>query len=362
MQIFKQYIKITLIVALAVATIASTYTGNSIWIASKSANGASVGQQITIDIYATVAEPAHGFSAQIRYDPDCLELTDQHAAGLFADAGGFNAPQQDKTLVDMVYTLLGAVPGVMGEGLLAEVIFKVKKDCQSVIYLEKASLLARDDKGIAHVVPGTQLKDTSVQLNNLASNIPAPVSLPTQISQAPVTDDFNNQGPNSLSIDIPDISSVLIEPQQISIPAGIPLVFLIAMVTALLIFWAAIKLQKRNNMTVLASDVHVSNPRLASSRGNYPIQRRQVMIGRETGCDLQVNHPAVSRRHAQITCERGRYYIADIGSHNGTYLNGKRIGSGCVKLGNGDKIHLGSRVVFRFVVPPNGIVYLGRVI
>lgn len=49
-----------------------------------------------------------------------------------------------------------------------------------------------------------------------------------------------------------------------------------------------------------------------------------VTIGRSEGCDIQLGHPAVSRRHALVSQEDdGRFMVRDLGSRNGTTVNGK---------------------------------------
>ena len=48
-------------------------------------------------------------------------------------------------------------------------------------------------------------------------------------------------------------------------------------------------------------------------------------IGRQGDCEVCLESPAVSRVHAQVFYSRGRYFVEDKGSSNGTYLNGERI-------------------------------------
>lgn len=59
-------------------------------------------------------------------------------------------------------------------------------------------------------------------------------------------------------------------------------------------------------------------------------------------------NPNISRRHAQITLQSGEYFIADLGSSNGTTINGQPI-SDEVKLMPGDMITLGNSVIVEFV-------------
>jgi predicted component of type VI protein secretion system len=65
-------------------------------------------------------------------------------------------------------------------------------------------------------------------------------------------------------------------------------------------------------------------------------------IGRE-GCDVNLMDPEVSRRHAAIRDQGGSLAIEDLGSTNGTFVNGKRIEVVTV-LSNGDTVRLGNTV------------------
>lgn len=71
----------------------------------------------------------------------------------------------------------------------------------------------------------------------------------------------------------------------------------------------------------------------------------EVVIGRERGsADLVLDDPGVSRRHAAVRDEGGRIIVADLGSSNGTYANGRRI-DGTAVLADGDEIELGGTVI-----------------
>ncbi|MBM4358241.1 MAG: FHA domain-containing protein [Deltaproteobacteria bacterium] len=65
-------------------------------------------------------------------------------------------------------------------------------------------------------------------------------------------------------------------------------------------------------------------------------------IGRTPGNDIVVAHPQVSSRHAQVEHHDGRVFVTDLGSANGTYVNGHRLPPGQkVEIANGQKIYVG---------------------
>jgi serine phosphatase RsbU (regulator of sigma subunit) len=58
---------------------------------------------------------------------------------------------------------------------------------------------------------------------------------------------------------------------------------------------------------------------------HFPLQPEYTTLGRQTDCHVCLPGKQVSRQHAQIVCAGGQHFIEDLGSSNGTYLNGKRI-------------------------------------
>jgi ABC transport system ATP-binding/permease protein len=67
---------------------------------------------------------------------------------------------------------------------------------------------------------------------------------------------------------------------------------------------------------------------------------RTVIIGRTAGCDLLVNDPAVSTRHCRLTATSQGFVLEDLGSTNGTYVNGVRVVRPTI-VQRGDRITLG---------------------
>jgi len=70
-------------------------------------------------------------------------------------------------------------------------------------------------------------------------------------------------------------------------------------------------------------------------------------VGREPGNVVRIDDDSVSARHAMIRHENGRWWLEDLGSTNGTFVNESRV-TGRASLQNGDIIQLG-RVTGRFI-------------
>jgi predicted component of type VI protein secretion system len=71
----------------------------------------------------------------------------------------------------------------------------------------------------------------------------------------------------------------------------------------------------------------------------HELAKRQVTLGRSRECDIRIDDPNVSRRHAEIRQEDGAYWIVDLGSTNGIEVNGKRVDR--ARLTDADRIVLG---------------------
>ena len=68
-----------------------------------------------------------------------------------------------------------------------------------------------------------------------------------------------------------------------------------------------------------------------------------IVLGRSRECQVRLPDADTSRQHAKIVCERGRFVLHDLGSTNGTFVNGERIEQR--ELRPGDRLQIGANMV-----------------
>ena len=79
---------------------------------------------------------------------------------------------------------------------------------------------------------------------------------------------------------------------------------------------------------------------LVGGGGRLALVKPTSVLGRSRDCDVVVPDHNVSRRHAEVRLEDGAHWLIDLGSTNGTLVNGKQVKR--VKLESGDRIEVGS--------------------
>jgi pSer/pThr/pTyr-binding forkhead associated (FHA) protein len=65
----------------------------------------------------------------------------------------------------------------------------------------------------------------------------------------------------------------------------------------------------------------------------------RLILGRSSGCELVFSDDTVSRRHAELRIVDGRWMLRDLGSSNGTWVNGRRVME--AEVAAGDDVSLG---------------------
>lgn len=79
--------------------------------------------------------------------------------------------------------------------------------------------------------------------------------------------------------------------------------------------------------------------------GEFPLRmNREIVIGRSSDLDMVLVEDMVSRRHAKISSSDADVYIQDLGSTNGTFVNGEKI-AGKSRLSEGDRILVGTSII-----------------
>src|SRR5580658_2992101 len=78
--------------------------------------------------------------------------------------------------------------------------------------------------------------------------------------------------------------------------------------------------------------------------GEFPIvPDRQIVVGRSSELDMVLVEDMVSRKHARITMQADQIWIEDLGSTNGTFVNGEKIKRAHLK--EGDRVLIGTSIL-----------------
>ena len=92
------------------------------------------------------------------------------------------------------------------------------------------------------------------------------------------------------------------------------------------------------------SESLLAGPRLISKNAEWVLGEGTTLVGRDRDCTVRVDSHTVSRRHARVVVTPEETTIEDLGSKNGTLVNGTPI-SAPVVLKDGDEVHVGSILV-----------------
>ncbi len=79
----------------------------------------------------------------------------------------------------------------------------------------------------------------------------------------------------------------------------------------------------------------------------FTLEGDQLTIGRDSVNEIVINDAEISRRHARLTFQGGKYVLEDLGSTNGTFVNGQRL-AGPRVLKAGEVVSFGEQIVMVF--------------
>lgn len=88
--------------------------------------------------------------------------------------------------------------------------------------------------------------------------------------------------------------------------------------------------------------------------GPFLLTESEVLIGRDPACQIALPLPPISRRHAAVARGTAGWKLRDLGSANGTRLNGAPVGETAQLLRPGDVIELAGAARLVFELPPEG--------
>ncbi|MFO0547133.1 MAG: sigma 54-interacting transcriptional regulator [Polyangiaceae bacterium] len=74
-----------------------------------------------------------------------------------------------------------------------------------------------------------------------------------------------------------------------------------------------------------------------------------ISLGRDESADVVLADPGLSRKHAQVQSVAGQYLLRDLGSRNGTFVNGERVDF-AAPLAEGDRVRLGQSITLQFLL------------
>ncbi len=87
----------------------------------------------------------------------------------------------------------------------------------------------------------------------------------------------------------------------------------------------------------------------ASTGTEYPLEKTELQLGRDLSNDIVINDAEVSRRHARLVLQGDGYVLEDLGSTNGTFIQGQRLAAPVV-LRPGETITIGEQVKLKYEV------------
>jgi pSer/pThr/pTyr-binding forkhead associated (FHA) protein len=79
----------------------------------------------------------------------------------------------------------------------------------------------------------------------------------------------------------------------------------------------------------------------------FPLEGDQLIIGRDSTNAVAINDAEISRKHSRLSFQGGKYVLEDLGSTNGTFVNGQRL-AGPVVLKPGDVVSFGEHIVLMY--------------
>ena len=109
---------------------------------------------------------------------------------------------------------------------------------------------------------------------------------------------------------------------------------------AILTIWRELRSQSVLVSTQRIPPIQVNWVNASGETINQQYNSPEVIIGREPACELVVSDEMVSARHARLSYHSNQWWVEDLQSTNGTFLNDERVYTATVLI-DGDELHCG---------------------
>ena len=297
----------------------SAQAAETIWMET-SKEAYAPGETITVILKANTATPIQGFTFQLRYDPSCLQpnTPTSQLAGL-----NYMSVPQATGLVDAIFA---STTPVSANGALAQVDFSTLASCQTSLNLENATLATANASGIAAPLPGISLGTSSLVLNVGGSDAAAAPQAGSTAAVSPTPTSSPTSNPLTWLL--------------------LPLAILVALVVLAGLIILAVVLIRNRQPSEAVSEPLDQTPTLFIERGpqagtSLPLLHFPCRIGSDPSNEICLNDARVSPAHAEILADENGYTLLDLGSQDGTYINGRLIKNQQTPLNPGDALRLG---------------------
>ena len=156
----KSFSRLILFIVLSCTSVfaVNAQTADAIWMQTNT-SAYKTGETVTVLLNGTSATPIQGFTAQIRYDPACLQPV--NSTSPIPGMNGLAVPQVSG-MVDASFA--STTPQVVN-GVLAEIRFTTLKGCQTSLTIETAALVIRNESGFAVPLTGVTINQNAIGLN-----------------------------------------------------------------------------------------------------------------------------------------------------------------------------------------------------
>ena len=318
----------------------SAQAAETIWMET-SKDSYSAGETVIVTIKAKSATPFQGFTFKLRYEPACL----QPSVPTSKLAGLNYMPVPQKT--GLVNAIFANTSPLIANGALAEVKFKILASCQGTLNLDKATLNVSDASGMPAPIQGIFLGTSSLLITTGGSE-----AVPTQPSSAPKSTQTTRLviTPNSNSNTQPLID---LTPQGSSPTAStgfewlfIPVLFILIGLIVMGVVVGFIRRRRSLGNSEPEPLTQPANPALIIKRGAgvgriLPLLHFPCRIGSDPANEVCLQDARIAPWHAEILADQHGFTLIDLGSPEGTYLNGKPIKNQQSTLMTGDTLRLG---------------------